>query len=88
MADLFASGRIVDAILALVALEALLLVAYLRRTADGPAPLAVLGNLAAGFCLLLALRAAIGGFGWPWMALALLAAGIAHLADLRVRLRS
>lgn len=88
MADLFASGRIVDFILALVLLEAVMLIAYRHRTGRGPSPSALLGNLLAGFCLLLALRAALGGLGWHWIALALFVAGLAHLVDLRSRFRS
>ncbi len=86
MAELFASGRIVDAILLLTLLEAVFLLLWRRRTGRGPAP-ADLGNLAAGGCLLLALRAALAQAAWPLLALALLGALIAHLFDLRQRWR-
>jgi apolipoprotein N-acyltransferase len=42
-------------------------------------------TLRAGAALLLALRAAITGAAWPWIAAWLAAAGLAHLADLRTR---
>jgi O-antigen/teichoic acid export membrane protein len=42
----------------------------------------LLANAAAGACLLLALRAALTGAGWAWVAAALCAALIAHLFDL------
>jgi hypothetical protein len=82
MAELFATGRVVDLILALMVLEALVLGVLWRRAARGVPPLSLIVNLAAGACLLLALRAALtdagalitGGF----LALAL----VAHLADL------
>ena len=39
MADLFASGRLVDLILVLVVIEAVALILYWRRTRRGVAPL-------------------------------------------------
>jgi hypothetical protein len=85
MTDLFASGRIVDIVLAITAIEAALLVAYHRRTGRGPAPAALFGNLLSGVCLMLALRAALVDAWWGWVALWLLAAFGAHLSDLRRR---
>ena len=83
---LFASGRVVDIALALMVLEAVGLWVY-RRTQGRPFPLAdVAWNLAAGACLLLALRAALTGAGWAWVALFLTAALVAHIGDLRRRL--
>lgn len=41
-----------------------------------------------GALLLLALRAALTGFGWQWVALALLLSFPAHLADVALRERS
>ena len=86
MAGLFASGRIIDVILALVALEALLL-AWLGRRGGLPLP-ALLANLASGGALMLALRAALVGSGWIVIAGWLLAGLVAHLADLRLRFRA
>jgi hypothetical protein len=85
MTDLFASGRIVDIVLAITAIEAALLMAYHRRTGRGPAPAALFGNLLSGICLMLALRAALVDAWWGWVALWLLAAFGAHLSDLRRR---
>ena len=87
MAGLFESGRVVDLILALMILEALALMA-LARAFPGRVRLAgLLFNLAAGACLLLALRAVLHDAAWyvagAWLALAL----VAHLADLQQRLR-
>lgn len=87
MAALFASGRIVDVILALTLAEAVGLVAWHRRTGRGVAPADFLGNLLSGVCLLLALRAGLAGAWWGWIALALLAALAAHLTDLARRWR-
>ena len=85
MTALFASGHVVDAILLLVLAEAAALIALHRATGRGPPPAALLPNLAAGACLLLALRLALHGAPWPLLALCLLGSLAAHLADLRGR---
>jgi len=83
---LFASGRVVDLALALMVLEAAGLWAY-RRARGLSFPLAdIAWNLAAGVCLLLALRAALTGADWMWVALFLTAALVAHIGDFRRRL--
>ena len=82
MSALFDSGRIIDLILALVALETLLLLGIHIRRGGGIAPRALLANLLAGACLLLALRGALTGADWIWPALFLLLALPAHLIDL------
>lgn len=87
MGDFVHSGRAVDWILALVVLEALALIALRWRTGRGVPPAPLLANLAAGGFLLLALRAALSGVAWFWIALPLLAAFAAHLLDLRARWR-
>lgn len=78
---------IVDLIIGFVVVEAALLIAWHRRTGGGVAAADVLPNLAAGFCLLLALRAALAGAAWHWIALALFGSLLAHLLDLRRRWR-
>lgn len=85
MNDFFASGLAVDLVLALMAAETLLLLALHRYGHRGPAPADLLANLASGFCLLLALRAAMAGAAWPWLAMALSGSLAAHLVDLRRR---
>lgn len=87
MADLFATGRIIDLIIALVVLEALALLG-LRRLARRPSDvLALLPTLASGLLLLLALRAAIADLEWQLIGAPLALALVAHLVDLRVRWR-
>jgi hypothetical protein len=85
---LFANGRIVDLILGLTVLEAVALIAYHRRTGHGVTPADLLGNLLAGVCLLLALRGALLGAWWGWIALCLAASLVAHVTDLRRRWRA
>jgi hypothetical protein len=72
-------------VIALMALEALLLLWLRARRRQGPAPADLLGNLAAGLFLLLALRGALVGAAWPWIAASLTAALVAHLYDLSRR---
>lgn len=88
MKELFATGRIVDFILAAVALEAVALLALRRRSGRGPGPAALLPNLLAGAALLLALRLSMAGAAWPWLALCLSVALLAHLADVASRWRA
>ncbi|HEX8373858.1 MAG TPA: hypothetical protein VF606_01615 [Geminicoccaceae bacterium] len=88
MEALFTNGRIVDLILGLTVLEAVALVAFHRRTGRGVALADLLANLLAGVCLLLALRAALLGAWWGWIALCLSASLVAHLIDLRRRWRA
>ena len=76
---------IVDLILLFVVLEAVLLVAWRRRTGAGVAAADLLPNLVAGFCLLVALRTALGGGAWHWIAVALFGSLVAHVLDLRRR---
>lgn len=85
MLSLFATGRIVDIVLVITAVEAAALVAYHRHTGRGPKPADLLGNLLSGVCLMLALRAALVGAWWGWIGLCLTAAFAAHLSDLRRR---
>lgn len=75
-------ARLVDAILALVAMEAVALIWLRRARRRGPTANQALSFLGSGAALLLALRAALSG--WPaWVALAaLLAAGVAHVVHL------
>lgn len=87
MSDFFARGHVVDLILIVMAVELVWLMARHRkgpvnRVAD------ILLSFAPGVCLLLALRAALVGADWTWIALALTASFPLHLLDLRRRLRS
>jgi hypothetical protein len=86
MAELFASGRVVDLILALVALEAALLALRRRLAQRGPSVMSLLPNLLSGAFLLIALRTALTHSWWGWIALCVLAALAAHLIDLNSRL--
>lgn len=78
---LFASGRIVDLVVFVMAIEGLVLIGLSRATGRGLAVRDVVLLLVPGLCLMLALRAALAGSHWTVMAGWLLASLIAHLAD-------
>lgn len=87
MSDWFLSGRVVDAILLLMLVEASWLLWRHDRHVSGPVFAELLPTLASGLCLLLAVRGALAGWPWPLLAAALAGAGICHLLDLRQRWR-
>lgn len=80
MSDFFASGHAVDVVLAVMAIEAIMLIRR-GRSAASTIMLAILP----GAMILLGVRAALTGAGWQWVALALAASFPAHLADMRRR---
>lgn len=79
MSGFFAGGHVADLILIVMAVEAAWLL-WRKRP-----PLEVLLTLGPGACLMLALRAALVGCDWPWIALPLTAAFPLHLLDLARR---
>jgi hypothetical protein len=85
MAAFLPDAWIVDAIIALVAVEGVLLVLWRALTGGGLTVAETLANLSSGAALLLALRMAITG-GLSASVLAMLSvAFIAHVADLASR---
>lgn len=82
MSELFSNGRIVDIIIVCMVLEWIAIVAYKSRTGNGITPPDLSCNLLAGVFLMLALRGALVGAAWQWIALCLAAALPAHLSDL------
>lgn len=85
MTSLFASGRIVDLILVLVLIEVIAMAIVRTKTKRGVNPFDLIASLLAGIALLLALRGALTGIGWPKIAVCLGAALIAHFWDLSRR---
>ena len=88
MAELFASGRIVDLILLLVVIEVMALALVRAKSARGLALRDLLGGLAPGVFLLLALRSTMMLSGWSVTAFWLAIAFAAHVADLSRRWKS
>jgi hypothetical protein len=82
MQEWFANGRVPEAALLLLALEAAVLLA-LRRGPAAP----LLAFLGAGAALMLALRAALLGLWWGWVAFWLTLSLPAHLAWLALWLQ-
>ncbi len=79
MSEFVLSGRAVDVVLAVIALE------YVWLVARGRSPLAVALALIPGALMLLALKAALGDWSWMWIAGGLAASGLVHAADLKRR---
>jgi hypothetical protein len=79
MEEFFASGHAIDVVLAVLAAEFALLVWRGKRAGD------VLLMLLPAALMLVALRAALTGSAWPWIAVPLAASFPVHLADLRRR---
>jgi hypothetical protein len=75
--ELFSSGLAIEAVLGVLALEALVLGVLLR--AQRVVPMAA---LLSGAGLLLAWRLQQAGVHWSWVGAALSAAGVAHAWDL------
>jgi len=83
---LLRSGRLFDLIVVGMLIEGAGLLAFARRTGRGVPPAQLLTNLAAGICLMLALRSALAGPFWMttvWIVGAL----IAHLGEIATRWR-
>lgn len=79
MAWLYASGHAVDLVLMVIGLE------FVWLWRSGWRPLSAFLCLAPGALMLLALRAALVGSGWPVIGLLLIASFPVHLADLGLR---
>jgi len=82
---LLLTGKLVDLIVGLVGIEAAALLIFRSVTGRGPSAIAMIANLLAGTFLLLALRNALAGAEWGWIAACLTGALAAHLVDLRLR---
>lgn len=77
---LFASGHAVDVVLVVIALELGWLIGAARWR-----PTQAMLRLAPGALILIALRGALTGADWRWIALPLLASFPVHVADLMRR---
>jgi hypothetical protein len=88
MDTLFASGRIADIALIVMAVEAIILRVVIAYRGDALPYRALLANLAAGACLVIAVRLALVGAHWQWIALVLAASLLAHSTDVALRLRT
>jgi len=85
--QLYQGPLVVDIAIGFITLESLLLWAFHKLAGRGLALADCVLTIFSGVFLMLALRCALTPQGWPGMALFLIAAGIAHGADLRSRWR-
>lgn len=85
--QLYQGPLVVDIAIGFISLESLLLWAFHKFTGRGLALADCVLTILSGACLMLALRCALTPEGWPGVAFFLIAAGIAHGADLRSRWR-
>lgn len=81
-----ASGHAADLVLAIMALEAIILSVYLRRKGLSRSIPGFMAALLAGAALVLALRAALAGGDLGVIALCLGASFIAHLAEIALKI--
>jgi hypothetical protein len=88
MAQLFINAQIADLVLVVMLLEGVVLAVWHRLSGKGIAPLDLLPGLLGGVGLVLALRCAIVGAGWEWIAFSLGFALIGHVVDLMRRWRA
>lgn len=84
----FLDGSITYLVLAVMLVEALVLLTLSRRSSAHFSAASIASALLPGFFLALALRAALIHAEWFWIALALIGALITHLVDMRMRLQS
>lgn len=82
------TGRFVYPVLGFIAAELVFLLVWRRRTGRGLAPVDIVGNLAAGGLIFLALERALSGAHWGWVVGFSAASLPAHLFDLVRRWRS
>lgn len=87
MTEIAAAAPLIDAVIVFTAIEMSALLSLYRLTGKGVAPRDFLANMVAGLCLMLALRGVVRDAGIEWLALFLLAAGVAHGIDILMRWR-
>ena len=71
LALFFSNGRAVDLAIAITVMEGVVLAVYHRVTGRGVAPKQYVLNVMSALCLMLALRLALTGSAWLWVALSL-----------------
>jgi len=80
-------GGLIDTIITITLLEVAALLAHHYQTKRGLKPRDYLLNVTSGLCLMLALRCTMQASPWYFTALFLTAAGLAHVADIALRLQ-
>ena len=80
--DPFSIATLIDAVIVVTLVECAALTLWHRVSGTGVAPREFALNVLSGLCLMFALRCLARDAGSAWIALFLLAAGIAHGADI------
>lgn len=88
IAWLFSSGRIADVILAMIAIEAVVLMLLKYWRGIGPRVSVTLVTVVSGALLILAVRGALMGAAWPVVAVPLTLSMVAHFTFLAIVWRS
>ena len=83
--QLILSGRIVEIMLTVMAIEIIVVEILRRRRGAGIGTLPLVINIGAGASLMLALRAALTEAGWLAIAAFLVASLVFHVLDVRIR---
>ncbi len=78
---------LLDGVIVFTLLEGAGLWIYNAATGRGLAPREYALNMVSGLCLMLAVRAALGASPWPWIAVCLAGAGLAHGLDIWRRIQ-
>jgi hypothetical protein len=86
LAEYLSSGRAIDVVLGIVALEVAAMAWWLRRKGQPLRISELVGPVLAGVLLMLALRAALTGAGSELVVLFMFLSFPAHLYDLKLRL--
>ena len=87
MEQFITGGSVTGVILAVLVIEAVVVSVFLVRTGRTSGLPGFLAGLAAGGCLVLALREALTGGGWTMIAIFLTLSFLAHAIELALRLR-
>lgn len=85
VAEWLAPQRLIAIVIGFTLLEGVALWLYRHRTGKGVPGREFVANWVSGLCLMLALRSAVVEAGWVWVAVWMLASGLAHWSDLWMR---
>ena len=87
MTFILSSPHLADLVLAVFAIEAVVIAWLWRAKQRGLSPAQFWPTAMAGVMLVIALRFALAGVQWPWIGLCLAGAGLAHAVDVWMRWR-
>jgi hypothetical protein len=83
--DWLAPHRLISIVIGFTLLEGVALWVYRLRTGKGVPGRDFIANWVSGLCLMMALLSAVLGAWWVWVAVWMMASGLAHWSDLWAR---